>query len=160
MIFQHSSPAHFIPEPVLKRGGGGGEVVKLLEYNGFLKPNSWTSNFVQVSGHNLASSQTWGFSMLCNVYITNQFQTTFTGWGGGGERVSLNRGDCEKQGGKLLRLVSQLRPRIRSQITIYLYYRSQNSIWYLQGSESDPIQVSQNPVKIRVMWVIQEHCRW
>ncbi len=27
----------------------------------FLKPNSWTYNFVEVSGHNLESSQTWGF---------------------------------------------------------------------------------------------------
>ncbi len=27
------------------------------------KPNSWTCNFVEVSEHNLESSQTWGFSM-------------------------------------------------------------------------------------------------
>ncbi len=27
------------------------------------KPNSWTYNFVEVSGHNLESSQTWGFCM-------------------------------------------------------------------------------------------------
>ena len=26
-----------------------------------LKPNSWTYNFVEVSGHNFESSQTWGF---------------------------------------------------------------------------------------------------
>jgi hypothetical protein len=31
-----------------------------------------------------------------------------------GDRVkSVSRGDCEYQGGKLLRLLSQLRPRIR-----------------------------------------------
>ncbi len=28
-----------------------------------LKPNSWTYNFIKDSGHNLKSSQTWGFSM-------------------------------------------------------------------------------------------------
>ncbi len=28
-----------------------------------LKPNSWTYNFVEVSGHNLESSQTWGSCM-------------------------------------------------------------------------------------------------
>jgi hypothetical protein len=27
------------------------------------KPNSWTDNFVEVSGNNLESSQTWGFCM-------------------------------------------------------------------------------------------------
>jgi hypothetical protein len=41
-----------------------------------LKPNSWTYNFVEVSGHTLESSQTCG--SVYNVYITNQFQTTFT----------------------------------------------------------------------------------
>ncbi len=28
------------------------------------KPNSWTYNFIEVSGHNLESSQTWGFCMV------------------------------------------------------------------------------------------------
>jgi hypothetical protein len=28
-----------------------------------LKPNSWTYSFFEVSGHNLESSQTWGFCM-------------------------------------------------------------------------------------------------
>ncbi len=27
------------------------------------KPNSWTNNLVEVCGHNLESSQAWGFSM-------------------------------------------------------------------------------------------------
>jgi hypothetical protein len=27
------------------------------------KPHSWRYNFVEVSGHNLESSQTWGFCM-------------------------------------------------------------------------------------------------
>jgi hypothetical protein len=44
-----------------------------------------------------------------NVYITNQFQTTFAG-GGGGVVKYVSRGDSEMEGGKLL---SQLRPRIR-----------------------------------------------
>jgi hypothetical protein len=40
------------------------------------KPNSWTYNFVEVSGHKLESS-------IQNVYITNQIQTTFARGGGG-----------------------------------------------------------------------------
>jgi hypothetical protein len=42
---------------------------------------------------------------IYNVYITNQFQTTFAqmGWG----VKSVGRGDYEYQGGKLLRLLSQ-----------------------------------------------------
>jgi hypothetical protein len=54
----------------------------------FLKPNSWTYNFVVM------------FTLQ-----TMQFQTTYAGGGGG-------VGDCEEQGGKLLRLLSQLRLRI------------------------------------------------
>jgi hypothetical protein len=62
-----------------------------------LKPNSRTYNFVEVFVHNLKK-----FSDLrspCNFYITNQFQITQ------GEGLkSVSRDDCEKQGGKLLRL--------------------------------------------------------
>ncbi len=47
-----------------------------------------------------------------NVYITNQFQSTFAQEGRGVK--SFTRGDGEKQGGKLLRLLSQLRLRILS----------------------------------------------
>jgi len=39
-------------------------------------PNSQTHDFIEVSGHNLESSQMWCFSVY-NVFITNQFQTTF-----------------------------------------------------------------------------------
>jgi hypothetical protein len=40
-------------------------------------------NFVEVSGHNLESSQT--YDVVYNVYIKNQFQTTVAqGVGGGG----------------------------------------------------------------------------
>ncbi len=49
-----------------------------------LKSNSWTYNFAEVSGHNIESSQTWGF--VYNVYITkspNHF--CLRGGGGGGE---------------------------------------------------------------------------
>ncbi len=60
------------------------------------KPNSWTYNFVEVSGHNLESSQTWGFPIQC-----------LPGW-----VKSVSRGDCEYQGGRLL---PQLRTRIRPQ---------------------------------------------
>jgi hypothetical protein len=59
---------------------------KLLE----LKTNSWTYNFVEVSGHNLKSSETWG--SVENVYITSQFQTSFAEGRGGVKSVS--RGDC------------------------------------------------------------------
>ncbi len=41
-------------------------------------------NFVEFSGHNLESSQTHEV-VVYNVYITNQFQTTFTRGGGGGK---------------------------------------------------------------------------
>jgi hypothetical protein len=47
------------------------------------KRNSWTYNFVEVSGHNLDSSQTWGFRIQCLPYIAKQFQTTFAQRGGG-----------------------------------------------------------------------------
>jgi hypothetical protein len=46
------------------------------------------------------------------VYITNQFQTTFAQGRRGGVK-SISRGDCDWQGGKLLRLLSQLRLRIQ-----------------------------------------------
>ncbi len=38
-----------------------------------------------------------------NVHITNQFQTTFAGGGGGGVKNN-GRGDCERQGGKTLKV--------------------------------------------------------
>ncbi len=39
------------------------------------KPNSWTHNFVEVSGHNLESSQAWGFRKQCLQYktVSNHF---------------------------------------------------------------------------------------
>ncbi len=62
------------------------------------KLNSWTNNFVEVSWHNLESSQTWGFHTQCLHYkpVSN---TTFARGGGGG--------------GKSVRLLSQLHPRVR-----------------------------------------------
>ncbi len=41
------------------------EVLYTMYSRGFitLKPDSWTYNQVEVSGHNLGSSQTWGFCM-------------------------------------------------------------------------------------------------
>jgi hypothetical protein len=38
------------------------------------KLNSWTYNFVEVSGHNLESSQTWCFHLQYNVYIKTRFK--------------------------------------------------------------------------------------
>ncbi len=37
-------------------------------FDGIQKPDSWTYNFVEVSGHNLESSQTWGFRIQCLHY--------------------------------------------------------------------------------------------
>jgi hypothetical protein len=48
---------------------------------------------------------------MYNVNSTNQL-----GGGGVGGVKSVSRGDCEYQGGKLLRLLSLLRPRIRPQV--------------------------------------------
>jgi hypothetical protein len=45
-----------------------------------LKPDSWTCNFVEVCGHNLLRLEV----SVYNVYITNQFQTTFAQEGGEG----------------------------------------------------------------------------
>jgi hypothetical protein len=44
-----------------------------------LKPKSWTYNFLEVSGHNIDSSQTWGFRTQCLHYkpVTNHFCSDF-----------------------------------------------------------------------------------
>jgi hypothetical protein len=41
----------------------------------FPKPNSWTYNFVEVSGHYHESSRTWGFHIQCLHYkpVSNHF---------------------------------------------------------------------------------------
>jgi hypothetical protein len=57
--------------------------------------------FVNVSGHYLRLQDA-----VYNVYITG---------GGGGGLKNLSRGDYEKQGEKLLRLLPQLRQKIRPQ---------------------------------------------
>ncbi len=54
---------------------------------------------------------------LYNVYITNHFKPHLLKGGGGGVK-SVSRGDCEWQGGKLLKLLSQLSPRIQPLFTI------------------------------------------
>ncbi len=55
-----------------------------------LKPNLWMDNFVEVSGHNLDSCQTWDFLIQCFHY-----KPVSKGVGGGGGRESVCRGDCE-----------------------------------------------------------------
>ncbi len=62
-----------------------------------LKPTSWTYNFVEVSGHNLESSQTWVFQIQCLHYkpVSNHFCSREEGV------KSISRGDCEKQREKL-----------------------------------------------------------
>jgi hypothetical protein len=79
------------------------------------KPNSWTSNFVEVS----VLSIIWRvFRLEVSEYTMFTLQTSFKpllhGGEGGGVK-SVRRGGCEKLGEKLLRLSSQLRPRIRPQ---------------------------------------------
>jgi hypothetical protein len=51
-------------------------------YRHVQKPNSWTYNFVEVSGHNLDSAQAWGFHIQCLDYkpVSNHFCSA----GGGG----------------------------------------------------------------------------
>ncbi len=93
----------FLTDVTRERGGGGwnwkaicGILLRSLPCKNFpilfvpktSKPNSWTYNFVAVSGQN-ESSQTWG--SVYNVYITNKFYTTFAQ--GGGVK-SVSRGDC------------------------------------------------------------------
>jgi hypothetical protein len=56
-------------------------------YKRELKLNSWTFTFVEVSGHNLEISQTWGFPIRCLHYkpVSNQSCS----WG-----ETISRGDC------------------------------------------------------------------
>ncbi len=76
------------------------------------KPNSWTYNFVEVSGHNLESSETWSFPLQWMFKLQNSSKPLSLKGGGGGVK-SVGSGDSEQQGGKLFRLLSQWRPRIR-----------------------------------------------
>ncbi len=89
------------------------------------KPNSWTNHFVEVSGHNLESSQTCGF---CIDVLNHRFSsfTVYINWTFKNckrlrefeeKEISKQscRGNCELQGGKLSRLRSKFRPRIRPQ---------------------------------------------
>ncbi len=48
------------------------------------RPNSWTYNFVEVSGHKLERSQTWGFLIQCLHYrpVSNHFWPPGVGGGG------------------------------------------------------------------------------
>jgi hypothetical protein len=50
--------------------------------------------------------------LKANSLAYNYVEVSFALGGGGGVKP-VSRGDCEKQRGKLLRLLSQLRPRIR-----------------------------------------------
>ncbi len=52
----------------------------------FLKPFSWTYNFVEVSGrHKLEKSQTWGFHILYNVFTLQTSFEPLCSRGGGGQ---------------------------------------------------------------------------
>jgi hypothetical protein len=54
--------------------------------DGNWEPNSWTYNFVEVSGHNLESYQTWGFHIEClhHYAVSDNF---FSGGRGGGSKI-------------------------------------------------------------------------
>ncbi len=54
---------------------------------GCLKPNSWTHNFVEVSGHNFLSSQTWGFCIQSLNYKPVSIHFCCGGRGGGVKSV-------------------------------------------------------------------------
>jgi hypothetical protein len=58
------------------------------------KPNSWTYNFVEISGYNLESYQNWGFCIQ-RLHHTPNSNHFFSGCGGGGGVKSGIRGDCE-----------------------------------------------------------------
>ncbi len=74
----------------------------ILQHELLLKPNSWTYNFVEVSGHNLESSQTWGFRIQMFTFQPS-FKPLLLGGGGGVKSVSTGEG----------KLLSQVPPRIR-----------------------------------------------
>ncbi len=91
------------------------------------KPNSWTYNFAEVSGHNLESFQTWGFCMdflnhreggmvFYQVFLLSPLQCTVN-------EISrqICRGICEQQGGKLLIILFIFRPRIRPLVTRFIF---------------------------------------
>ncbi len=71
---------------ICKWCGNGPGLTALM---GFLELNSWTYNFVEVSGHNLKSSQTWGFRIQCLHYkpVSNHFCSR----GKGGNKIPLKR---------------------------------------------------------------------
>ncbi len=51
--------------------------------------------------------------------------------GGGGGLKSVSRGDCEQQGGKLLRLLPQSRPRIRPLYEAALHFAETTGIYQM-----------------------------
>jgi hypothetical protein len=75
------------------------------------KPNSWTYNFVEISGHNLESSQAWGFRIHCLHYKP---VSTHICSRGRGSKIRQNRTvTVNSKEENSLRLLSQLLLRIR-----------------------------------------------
>ncbi len=62
------------------------QLERLPRFSNVLKPTSWTYDFVKVSGHNIESSQTWGFRIQYLHY--KPVSTTIAHGGGGGERYN------------------------------------------------------------------------
>jgi hypothetical protein len=116
--FQNSIPIHMISKSHLKMSGSltayedRSRVLTLWKKHLWqvLKPNPWMYNFLEVSGHNLESSQTWGFGILCSHYkpVSNHFSQ-----GGGAGVKSVSNGDLNSKADKTLKLLSHLRSRIR-----------------------------------------------
>ncbi len=65
-------------------------------------PNSWTYNFVEVSAHNIESSQNLRLPYIQCIHYKPVSKHFCSREGGGGGVKSVSRGDCEKQHLRLL----------------------------------------------------------
>jgi hypothetical protein len=91
---KHKCNPHLLPNTEIKWCLNRIKLMKVSKKHTCLKPNSRTYNFVEVSGHNLIVLRLE--VSVYNIFITNQFQTTFArGCGGGGGSNIRSRTDCE-----------------------------------------------------------------
>ncbi len=99
----------------LSLNGMGQELEFKTFYTSGQKSNSWTYNFVEVSGHNLESSQC--LQCLHDKPVSNQFCSG--GGGGGGKNPSAEGTVNNKEENS--KTLSQLRPRIASDLVPNVY---------------------------------------